>query len=119
MPMGERKTYSEQEVKELKARFFEKFHNTSGLKGVRLKQAYMTDATFDDLKGKNLKIRKRTIELMRAYLENRKPKFMSVPFDHSWCTCCEEIVPRKAQHNFYYCKPCHNANCANQKKALH
>jgi len=111
MPIGERRIYSDEYLKDLKAKFLHKFDSGSGTKIGRCKLGHFAKGTIDGIRKTNRSFRKRTIELMRAYLLDRKPRFLDIPFDHIWCTSCEEYIPRKEQHNLYYCKPCHNANC--------
>lgn len=65
-----------------------------------------------------MKPAKKTIETMRAYLENRRPKFELVKDGEFYCCTCERIKPLSAQtpRDRWTCKTCANRHKTNYRK---
>ena len=53
-------------------------------------------------------MKKRTIETMRAYLENRQPRFKTKD-GYGWCSGCEEVKFNPEFRDKWTCFKCHEA----------
>lgn len=89
--------------------FLNKFKSDKRKFGEKLKAIGIARATYADLRYNRRDPKKKTVEAMLAYLENRAAKYDQV--DHSkdfYCCCCEKSAPLSKQYDRWTCKPCKN-----------
>lgn len=89
--------------------FLEKFKKDPRFMNDKLKSIGLAKNTYLSLKYKRMVPRKKTLETIRAYLENRRPKFEAVdPKVNFYCCDCEQIKPLKEQLDRWFCRRCTN-----------
>lgn len=105
MAIGIKIIYEESYIRELKDAFFAKFNLLKGTKRARIAQTDISMTTYLWL-FKETALRKKTIEAMRAFIENRAPKYYEIISNEIWCSGCEEIIPVGLQTSLYHCLNC-------------
>jgi len=105
MAIGIKIIYEESYIKELKQAFLTKFNSLPGTKRERILKTDISMTTYLCL-FKNSTLRKKSIEAMRTFLENRSPKYDGVSMNEIWCSGCEEIIPQLYQASLYHCLNC-------------
>lgn len=103
--------YTPEFINELREQFIIKFNTDSGGFATKLKLIQMPKGTYSSLLNDAHPPKKKTLEMMRAYLENRVPKWTLVKAGEFYCYSCEEIYPVEKRKNEWVCKACsHEVN---------
>src|SRR5690242_20460049 len=98
------------EYQDLRDQFLEKFGEDERIMDEKLHSIGLAKNTYLDIKYQRRQPTKKTIETIRAYVENRRPKFEAVdPKINFYCCFCEEVMPLIKQHDRWACRPCDNA----------
>lgn len=90
-------------------KFIEKFNSDRRTFAEKLKAVGIARDTWATIKYNRRVPKKKTVEAMRAYLENRPPKYdlVTSPTEFYCCTC-EKGVPISRRHDQWTCKSCCN-----------
>jgi predicted RNA-binding Zn-ribbon protein involved in translation (DUF1610 family) len=112
-----RTTYSEEFIAEMIQNFLNKFRSDPRSFSEKLKVIGLSKGGYSHLlNGKN-KPNKRTIEVMRAYLEDRPSKFHLIQEGQSFCSSCEQILSSSEMRDEWVCCKCRNEiNWASKKR---
>lgn len=100
-------SYSAEYVDSMREAFLIKFSEDKRPFAEKLKDIYMPKGTYSALVN-GAPVSKRTLEVMRAHLEARKPKFVDLEDSLSYCGSCERVVPKAEIRNKWTCLKCHN-----------
>lgn len=103
-----RTKYTKEYVENIIDQFLEKFGMDSRPFAEKLNGMYMSRGTYSQIKNERFVHRKRVIELMRAYLENRTPKHKTVAHDQGYCCECETVVSKPEMRDEWSCRKCKN-----------
>ena len=103
---------------QLTKEFLEKFAQDKRHTKEKLKDIGLAKNTWISLKRSRMKPAKKTIETMRAYLENRRPKFEFVKDGEFYCCTCEQVKPISNQNRVdrWTCKTCSNKQKTNWRQ---
>lgn len=101
--------YSEDYKDQLMADFFKAFRKDPRKFVEKLKACSMAKGTYSYLLNGKTRPDKRSIESMRAFIENRAPKYTLVQAGEFYCGCCEQILAEsaRASGNQWECTKCH------------
>lgn len=101
--------YSEEYCEDLTVRFLAALKRDKRTLIVKLQLAYLPKGTYSHLLHRTAKRpAKTTLESMRAYLENRPPKFTLVKPGEAYCYFCEDIFPKDRFRDPWTCIVCKN-----------
>jgi hypothetical protein len=97
------------DIEQIKTIFIEKFRADKRLFGEKLKSIGIARATWADLRHSRRKPKKKTIEAMKAYVENRPTKYASIDASKEFYCCdCEKVRPLTEQSDRWSCTKCEN-----------
>lgn len=101
--------YTTKYISDLQDRFFEKFFNQDPRSiNVKLKFLGIPKGTFSYFRKRECLPKKKYIEIMRAYLEDRDPVFRNLAAGKKWCCGCENIVDSSQMKDRWHCLDCKN-----------
>lgn len=107
----------ENKTDELRDKFLEKFGADERTFKEKLKAIGLAKATYSDFKYKRREPKKKTIESVVAYLENRQAKHDLVDPDvNFYCCTCETVLPNEVKRDKWTCKPCKNLETYKSRK---
>jgi predicted RNA-binding Zn-ribbon protein involved in translation (DUF1610 family) len=99
-------SYSQDYMDQLTVQFLAKFKADRRPFAAKLRVIHIPKGTYSHLINGKGTPRKTTIEAMRAYLENRPPKFTLVMAGEAYCFSCENIVPLADMRTRWECLHC-------------
>lgn len=114
--MSRIKKYSEEYTQQMVTLFFDRFYSDPTPFAKKLKSAHLSKGSFSHLKNKKSVPTKHTLEILRAYLENRPPAFTLVREDEFYCSGCELVLPIEKSKDQWICILC--ANEINQRSKI-
>lgn len=98
--------YSDEEINSLRERFVRRFNEDVRPFKEKLNSIQIPKGTYSNLLSREKTPKKHTLESIRAYLENRPPKFTLVKKGESYCSACELIHPTGEMKDKWTCKEC-------------
>jgi len=85
--------------------------------GAKLASIGIAKATYADFIYGRRTPKKKTLEAIKAYLEERPTKYETIDSSiEFYCCTCEEIKPLLKQFDRWTCKPCKNKNRSRNRK---
>lgn len=110
-------SYSAEYKDAMRERFFEKFNGDERPFAIKLREIYLPKGTYSSLLNGRHEISKHTLEIMRAYLEGRKPKFKTLdPATQGYCVSCERLHEIAEMKTRWECGACRNATNQRSKR---